>query len=74
MNINRTLINLNIIGVNAGPYFAVVKAGSECVCLCLGMDEEENTDRKLQIAMLCQKLEKIKRYYNDGDFFIFFIF
>ncbi|KAK3572419.1 hypothetical protein QTP86_032645 [Hemibagrus guttatus] len=33
----------------------------------LGMDEEENTDRKLQIAMLCQKLEKIKRYYNDDD-------
>ncbi|XP_058250626.1 dual specificity protein kinase Ttk [Hemibagrus wyckioides] len=31
------------------------------------MDEEENTDRKLQIAMLCQKLEKIKRYYNDDD-------
>ncbi|KAF5905732.1 dual specificity protein kinase TTK, partial [Clarias magur] len=32
-----------------------------------GMDEEENTERKLQIAMLCQKLEKIKRYYNDDD-------
>ncbi|XP_060778292.1 dual specificity protein kinase Ttk isoform X2 [Neoarius graeffei] len=31
------------------------------------MDEEENTDRKLQIAMLYQKLEKIKRYYNDDD-------
>ncbi|XP_062848179.1 dual specificity protein kinase Ttk [Trichomycterus rosablanca] len=31
------------------------------------MDEEENTDRRLQIAMLCQKLEKIKRYYNDDD-------
>ncbi|KAL6488866.1 hypothetical protein MHYP_G00026070 [Metynnis hypsauchen] len=32
-----------------------------------GMDEEESTDRQLQIAMLCQKLEKIKRYYNDDD-------
>uniref|UniRef100_A0AAR2KFP4 Protein kinase domain-containing protein n=1 Tax=Pygocentrus nattereri TaxID=42514 RepID=A0AAR2KFP4_PYGNA len=31
------------------------------------MDEEESTDRQLQIAMLCQKLEKIKRYYNDDD-------
>lgn len=48
-----------------------MKAGAECVCLCLEMDEEENTDRKLQIAMLYQKLEKIKRYYNDGDFFNF---
>lgn len=33
----------------------------------LEMDEEEGTERRLQIAMLCQKLEKIKRYYNDGD-------
>ncbi|XP_072534958.1 dual specificity protein kinase Ttk [Salminus brasiliensis] len=31
------------------------------------MDEEESTDRQLQLAMLCQKLEKIKRYYNDDD-------
>lgn len=37
--------------------------------MSLGMDEEENTDRKLRIAMLCEKLEKIKRYYNDGDVF-----
>ncbi|KAI4904067.1 hypothetical protein NFI96_033886 [Prochilodus magdalenae] len=31
------------------------------------MDEEENTDRQLQLAMLCQKLEQIKRYYNGDD-------
>ncbi|XP_076827708.1 dual specificity protein kinase Ttk [Brachyhypopomus gauderio] len=31
------------------------------------MDEDENTARKLQIAKLYQKLEKIKRYYNDDD-------
>lgn len=42
-----------------------------CVSLSLGMDEEENTDRKLQIAMLYQKLEKIKRYYNDGWLFVY---
>lgn len=42
------------------------------VCVSLGMDEEENTDRKLRIAMLCQKLEKMKRYFNDGDLFFFF--
>uniref|UniRef100_A0A8B9KY28 Protein kinase domain-containing protein n=1 Tax=Astyanax mexicanus TaxID=7994 RepID=A0A8B9KY28_ASTMX len=31
------------------------------------MDEEESTDRQHQLAMLFQKLEKIKRYYNDDD-------
>lgn len=31
------------------------------------MDEEEHTDRKLQFAMLCQKLAKIKRNINDDD-------
>ncbi|XP_026858578.2 dual specificity protein kinase Ttk isoform X1 [Electrophorus electricus] len=33
----------------------------------LGMDDDENTDRQLQIAKLYQKLEKMKRYYNDDD-------
>uniref|UniRef100_A0A4W4HJB6 Protein kinase domain-containing protein n=1 Tax=Electrophorus electricus TaxID=8005 RepID=A0A4W4HJB6_ELEEL len=31
------------------------------------MDDDENTDRQLQIAKLYQKLEKMKRYYNDDD-------
>lgn len=31
------------------------------------MEEEEHTDRKMQIAMLCQRLQKIKRNINDGD-------
>ncbi|XP_062394314.1 dual specificity protein kinase Ttk [Sardina pilchardus] len=31
------------------------------------MEEEEHTDRKLQIAMLCQRLQKIKRNINDDD-------
>ncbi|XP_066539226.1 dual specificity protein kinase Ttk isoform X2 [Hoplias malabaricus] len=36
-------------------------------CKAQGMDEEENTDRQQHIAMFFQKLEKIKRYYNDDD-------
>uniref|UniRef100_A0A4W6E699 Dual specificity protein kinase TTK n=1 Tax=Lates calcarifer TaxID=8187 RepID=A0A4W6E699_LATCA len=31
------------------------------------MEEEEHTDRKQQLAMLYQKLSKIKKYLNDDD-------
>uniref|UniRef100_A0A673KA88 Dual specificity protein kinase Ttk-like n=1 Tax=Sinocyclocheilus rhinocerous TaxID=307959 RepID=A0A673KA88_9TELE len=31
------------------------------------MDEEESTERQLQIAMLCQRLAKMKKLYNDDD-------
>ncbi|XP_028834587.1 dual specificity protein kinase Ttk isoform X2 [Denticeps clupeoides] len=31
------------------------------------MEEEEHTDRQLQIAELCKKLQKIKRNINDDD-------
>ncbi|XP_052002723.1 dual specificity protein kinase Ttk-like [Xyrauchen texanus] len=31
------------------------------------MDEEENTERQMQIAMLCQRLAKMKRLFNDDD-------
>ncbi|KAM9851684.1 dual specificity protein kinase Ttk [Aulostomus maculatus] len=31
------------------------------------MEEEENTDRKQQLAMLFQKLNKIKKYLNEDD-------
>uniref|UniRef100_A0A672ZM08 Dual specificity protein kinase TTK n=1 Tax=Sphaeramia orbicularis TaxID=375764 RepID=A0A672ZM08_9TELE len=31
------------------------------------MDEEEHTDRKQQLAMLFQKLNKIKKYLNEDD-------
>lgn len=31
------------------------------------MEEEEHTDRKQQLAMLYQKLSKIKKYLNDGN-------
>lgn len=30
------------------------------------MEEEEHTDRKQQLAMLYQKLNKIKKYLNEG--------
>ncbi|XP_030641199.1 dual specificity protein kinase Ttk [Chanos chanos] len=30
-------------------------------------EDEQHTQRQLQMAMLCQKLEKIKKYYNDDD-------
>lgn len=31
------------------------------------MEEEEHTDRKQQLAMLYQKLNKIKKYLNEGN-------
>ncbi|XP_016342372.1 dual specificity protein kinase Ttk-like [Sinocyclocheilus anshuiensis] len=31
------------------------------------MDEEESTERQMQIAMLCQRLAKMKKLYNDDD-------
>ncbi|XP_059363313.1 dual specificity protein kinase Ttk-like isoform X3 [Carassius carassius] len=31
------------------------------------MDEEESTERQMQIAMLCQRLAKIKKLYTDDD-------
>ncbi|KAL2084601.1 hypothetical protein ACEWY4_020119 [Coilia grayii] len=31
------------------------------------MEEEEHTDRKLQFAMLCQKLQNIQKNINDDD-------
>ena len=31
------------------------------------MEEEEHTDRKQQLAMLYQKLTKIKEYLNEGN-------
>uniref|UniRef100_A0A3Q3EBX2 Ttk protein kinase n=1 Tax=Labrus bergylta TaxID=56723 RepID=A0A3Q3EBX2_9LABR len=31
------------------------------------MEEEEHTDRKQQLAMLHQKLNKIKKYFNEDD-------
>lgn len=31
------------------------------------MEEEEHTDRKQQFAMLCQKLNKIKKSLNKGN-------
>uniref|UniRef100_A0AAQ5XCE6 Protein kinase domain-containing protein n=1 Tax=Amphiprion ocellaris TaxID=80972 RepID=A0AAQ5XCE6_AMPOC len=31
------------------------------------MEEEEHTDRKQQLARLCQKLNKIKKYLNEDD-------
>ncbi|XP_067094407.1 dual specificity protein kinase Ttk [Osmerus mordax] len=31
------------------------------------MEEEEHTDRKQQLAMLCQKLNKIKQHLNEDD-------
>lgn len=34
--------------------------------LQLQMEEEEHTDRKQQLAMLYQKLNKIKKYLNEG--------
>ena len=30
------------------------------------MEEEEHTDRKQQLAMLCQKLNKLKQHLNEG--------
>lgn len=31
------------------------------------MEEEEHTDRKQQLAMLYQKINKIKKYLNEGN-------
>ncbi|KAK9960440.1 hypothetical protein ABG768_008295 [Culter alburnus] len=31
------------------------------------MDEEESTERQMQIAMLCQRLAKMKQLFNDDD-------
>lgn len=31
------------------------------------MEEEEHTDRKQKLAMLYQKLNKIKKYLNEGN-------
>ncbi|XP_042627904.1 dual specificity protein kinase Ttk-like isoform X2 [Cyprinus carpio] len=31
------------------------------------MDEEESTERQMQIAMLCQRLAKMKKLYTDDD-------
>lgn len=31
------------------------------------MEEEEHTDRKQQFAMIYQKLNKIKKYLNEGN-------
>lgn len=31
------------------------------------MDEEESTERQMQIAMLCQRLAKMKQLFNDGN-------
>lgn len=36
------------------------------VVQCAEMDEEESTERQMQIAMLCQRLAKMKKLYNDG--------
>lgn len=34
---------------------------------CIEMDEEESTERQMQIAMLCQRLAKMKQLFNDGN-------
>lgn len=34
---------------------------------CIKMDEEESTERQMQIAMLCQRLAKMKQLFNDGN-------
>ncbi|KTG06784.1 hypothetical protein cypCar_00045667, partial [Cyprinus carpio] len=34
---------------------------------CAEMDEEESTERQMQIAMLCQRLAKMKKLYTDDD-------
>lgn len=33
----------------------------------LQMEEEEHTDRKQQLAMLYQKINKIKQYFDEGN-------
>lgn len=35
--------------------------------LAFQMEEEEHTDRKQQLAMLYQKLNKIKKSLNEGN-------
>lgn len=39
-----------------------------CIYPSFQMEEEEHTDRKQQLAMLYQKLNKIKKYLNEGNY------
>lgn len=38
-----------------------------CLALYFQMEEEEHTDRKQKLAMLCKRIHRINQYFNEGN-------